>query len=352
MNIQHQFSLKDYNTFHINCEAALFVDITTPSDLVNLLFTTERKTTKKKLFLWGWSNMLLTEEQFDGLVIHNAIFGKEIVSDTPREVYMKVWGWENRNDFVRRTIEQGLYGLENLVSIPGNVAAAPIQNIGAYGMDVESSILQVWWIDLRTGTYETFSHGDCQFAYRSSIFKTTHKEDFFITDVTFRLQHYDKDNYAPIVHYENVDAELQKRWVIKPSPKDVANAIAAIRASKLPNPDLVGTAGSFFKNVVFSKEEYYDFLQRLDVLKPGLQPEFYLLDWEFYKIPTWRILDHALGYRGYRDGNVGCRDHQALCIVNYGWATGQDIVAFTRKLQKECQDKLGVHIEPEVNFIQ
>ncbi len=352
MEIQHNISLKEYNTFHVDCKAKQFVSIETAADFLKLLQSREWVHYKERiLFLWGGSNILLTSPTFDGLVVCNNILGKEIVTDHEHEVFIKAGAWEEWSSFVERAIDHGLYGIENLISIPGKVGAAPIQNIGAYGTEIGNAIVSVWGYNLETKEYETISHKECFFGYRDSIFKGIRKDEFFITDVTFRLQHFDPDTYAPISNYGSVAEELAKKGITKPTPRHMIDTITEIRAEKLPDRHKVGTWGSFFKNAVLTQEEFEDFTERVHRIKPDLTIEHYPINEEFIKIPTGRVLDHVLGYRGHREWNVGCREKQALCIVNYGWASGQEILHFARKIQKECHDKLGIAIEPEVNFI-
>lgn len=351
MTILKNVSLKEYNTFHVDCTAKYFVRIEHPSDFITLMKTDERKTSHKKLFLGGGSNMLFTTPAFDGIVIYNNIQWIEKVADHPHEVFLNIGWGEDRDSFVRRTVENGLYGIENLVSIPGKVGTAPIQNIGAYGTDIGQMIVSVGGFNLQSHEYETLSHKECLFGYRDSIFKGERKNEFFITDVTLRLQHYDPDTYAPIATYGNISDALATQGITKPSPHDMMETIAQVRASKLPDRHKVGTWGSFFKNVILNKDEYDDFVARVHTVTPWLEVESHIIDDEFYKIPTGWILDHVLGYRGYREWNVGCREQQALCIVNYGWATGKEILDFARQIQKTCHDKLGISLEPEVNFV-
>lgn len=354
MNVQTNISLLPYNTFHIDCIARYFAEIDTIQDFLDLLTTPEWTTNNKKFFLGGGSNILFTEPTFDGLVIRNNIRWKEI-REAEDGVYVKVWAGENRNEFVEWTIKKWLCWIENLISIPGSVGAAPIQNIGAYGIEVKDIIVNVWWID-NHGMRMDLTNEQCAFGYRDSIFKHEFKDIFFVTDVTFRLQRYTSESYRPLVEYGAIKQELEKKWISAPTPQEMADVVAAIRASKLPDPKDVWTAGSFFKNVYLTEKQYPWFLEKLAQYKPGLEPQvFPIQNSEFkiinYKVPAGWIIDQLLWYRGYREGDVGCWREQALCLVNYAHATWPEVVQFAEKIQKDCYAKLWIEIEPEVNFI-
>lgn len=355
MQIQANISLLPYNTFHIDCITDHFADVHTSQDFLDLLTTPEWTTARKKLFLGGGSNILLTEPAFHGLVIRNNILWKEI-REAEDGVYVKVWAGESRNEFVQWTINKWLCWLENLISIPGSVGAAPIQNIGAYGVEAKDVIANVGWIaissvEMGRGTSLSLTNEQCAFCYRDSIFKHEFKDIFFVTDVTFRLQRYASESYKPLVEYGAIKQELAKQWISSPTPQDMANVVAAIRASKLPDPKNVWTAGSFFKNVYLNKEQYDAFIQRVARRHPDLSPVSYEVSPNEYKIPAGRIIDQLLWYRGHREWDVGCRPEQALCLVNYANATWPEVVQFAEKIQQECYEKLWIEIEPEVNFI-
>lgn len=292
--------------------------------------------------------MLFTTDVFDGLIIKNELLWKEVLHQDAHTVTLKVGGGEWRDAFVKWTLAQGYAGLENLISIPGTVWAAPVQNIGAYGKEINEHIVEVHGIDLTdpSATLQILPADACLFGYRDSIFKHALAGHFLITHVVFTLQKYDPDTYFPNANYPDVTKRLESDGLTigDLSPTRLAQIIAEIRASKFPNLGTYGTAWSFFKNLIVTPEQFEQFKDRYPEVTA------YPVDGGF-KIPTWWIIDHAIGRKGKRIGNVWCWDKQALVVTNYGWATGPEIVAFSKTLQAEVREKCGVDIEAEVNFV-
>ncbi len=248
---------------------------------------------------------------------------------------------ENWHEFVLYCLKNDFGGLENLSLIPGNVGTAPIQNIGAYGVEIKDSFESCTAIDLQTLELKSFSREECRFEYRDSIFKNEAKGRYIITSVSFRLS---KENHKLNTSYGSIDLYLEEKGVKNPTISDVSKAVIDIRQSKLPNPKELGNSGSFFKNPVVPK-------QKLEELKEQF-PEipFYVVDEKLVKVPAGWLIDRA-GLKGYREGDAGVHTKQALVLVNYGDATGQEILALSRKIQNKIQDMFGIEIIPEVNVI-
>ncbi|MFZ9743783.1 MAG: UDP-N-acetylmuramate dehydrogenase, partial [Chitinophagaceae bacterium] len=304
MIIKENTSLKDYNTFGIDANAKEFVVIKSHQDLQALI--SQRDLTKEKfLILGGGSNILFTKD-FDGLIIKNEITGVELINQDDELVWVKVGAGVVWHDFVLYCIEKGWGGLENLSLIPGTVGASPIQNIGAYGVEVKNVIEEVIGIDLITKHTKIIKSIDCHFEYRSSIFKTTLKNKFLITDVVFRFRKHPELR----IEYGAIKDELKKENIEKPTIKDISNAVINIRRSKLPDPAIIGNAGSFFKNPVVSQNK----LSELKAAYPSIVSYPF---GEQFKLAAGWLIEQA-GWKGYRENKVGCHEKQALVLVNYG----------------------------------
>jgi len=337
MIIKENTSLKDYNTFGIDANAKEFVVIKSHQDLQALI--SQRDLTKEKfLILGGGSNILFTKD-FDGLIIKNEITGVELINQDDELVWVKVGAGVVWHDFVLYCIEKGWGGLENLSLIPGTVGASPIQNIGAYGVEVKNVIEEVIGIDLITKHTKIIKSIDCHFEYRSSIFKTTLKNKFLITDVVFRFRKHPELR----IEYGAIKDELKKENIEKPTIKDISNAVINIRRSKLPDPAIIGNAGSFFKNPVVSQNK----LSELKAAYPSIVSYPF---GEQFKLAAGWLIEQA-GWKGYRENKVGCHEKQALVLVNYGGAAGADILSLAQKIQDSIKQKFGVDLEMEVNII-
>ncbi|MFZ9263475.1 MAG: UDP-N-acetylmuramate dehydrogenase [Chitinophagaceae bacterium] len=337
MIIKENTSLKDYNTFGIDANAKEFVVIKSHQDLQALI--SQRDLTKEKfLILGGGSNILFTKD-FDGLIIKNEITGVELINQDDELVWVKVGAGVVWHDFVLYCIEKGWGGLENLSLIPGTVGASPIQNIGAYGVEVKNVIEEVIGIDLITKHTKIIKSIDCHFEYRSSIFKTTLKNKFLITDVVFRFRKHPELR----IEYGAIKDELKKENIEKPTIKDISNAVINIRRSKLPDPAIIGNAGSFFKNPVVSQNK----LSELKAAYPSIVSYPF---GEQFKLAAGWLIEQA-GWKGYRENNVGSHEKQALVLVNYGGAAGADILSLAQKIQDSIKQKFDVDLEMEVNII-
>lgn len=337
MQILRNFSLKNHNSFGIDVRANRFISVENTDDLRTIL----RKTYASEVFiLGGGSNMLLTGD-IKKTVIHIGIKGKEIISETEDQVLIRAAAGENWHEFVLWSLEQNYGGLENLSLIPGNVGTAPIQNIGAYGVELKDSFVSCHAMNIQTLEEREFSLEDCEFEYRNSVFKNQLKGQYIITSVNFRLT---KKDHSLHTDYGSIKAELESSGIDSPTIRDISNAVISIRQSKLPDPARLGNSGSFFKNPVIPVKQF----EKLQEKFPGV-PSYHVSD-EAIKVPAGWLIDKA-GFKGYREGDAGVHSNQALVLVNYGEATGQEILALSEKIQREIKKKFGVQLEPEVNII-
>jgi UDP-N-acetylmuramate dehydrogenase len=338
--MENNVNLKDFNTFGIEVFAKEFEALHTAEEAIS--FFKERDLTEKEfLVLGGGSNLLLTDD-FNGIVIHNNIKGIEVLEETTEIVLLKAGAGENWHEFVLQCIEKGYAGLENLSLIPGNVGASPMQNIGAYGVEVKDLITEVEAIEIATGELKTFTNEACQFGYRSSIFKTTHKNNYFISSVTFKLSKEPDFN----ISYGAIKAQLEKDEISQEnlSIKAISNAVIAIRKSKLPDPKEIGNSGSFFKNPVISAAIFGGLKKE----HKGM-PAYQLPDGGYKLAAGWLI--EKTGWKGYTEGNYGVHKKQALVLVNYGGATGLEIYDLSERILLSVQQKFGVTLEREVNIL-
>lgn len=338
MKIQNNIQLKKFNTFGIDVAAKYFAEISSISDFQELAQTGIFKQ-ESKLFLGGGSNVLFTQD-FDGLVIKNNLKGIELLQENEQGVVVKVMSGENWHEFVMHAVEQGWGGVENLALIPGSVGATPVQNIGAYGVELKDTLESVEAIDLATGETVEFSAEACKFGYRDSIFKHEAKGKYFITAVIFKLskEHEIKTEYGAIQKI------LEENNVSNPSIRDIADAVIEIRSNKLPNPVQIGNAGSFFKNPVVERSVF----ETLQSKNPDIP--FYELDNSRVKIPAAWLIEQC-GWKGKRVGNTGSHERQALVLVNYGEATGVEIKQLAEDIQHSVQEKFGIGLEMEVTII-
>lgn len=337
MKVTQNTSLKSYNTFGIDVRAKSLISVTSTDELITVL----KKNYAEDLFiLGGGSNMLLTKD-VDANVIHIALKGIEVIRETEAFVFVKANSGENWHEFVLYTLKQNWGGLENLSLIPGNVGTSPIQNIGAYGVELKDHFVSCEAINIQTLEIVNFTSEECEFGYRNSIFKEKAKGKFIITNVVFKLT---KTNHRLLTNYGAINDALIEMGVEHPGIKDVSNAVIKIRQQKLPDPKILGNSGSFFKNPVISFEEF-------EILKKKF-PEIpsYSVGENSIKIPAGWLIDKA-GLKGYREGDAGVHKNQALVLVNFGEATGEEILNLARKVQAEIHSKFNIDLEPEVNII-
>ncbi|NVN19163.1 UDP-N-acetylmuramate dehydrogenase [Muricauda sp. HICW] len=338
MNIQENISLKNYNTFGIDVKARFFVEIT---GLVQLQKVLELKAYPKKFIISGGSNMLLTKD-IDALVVHLKLKGISIVEENENFVEVKAMAGENWHDLVMWSLEQGFGGLENLSLIPGNVGTAPIQNIGAYGVELKDVFVSCAAMDVKTGELEGFDNEACEFGYRDSIFKNEAKDKYIITSVVLKLT---KKDHVLHTGYGSIENELKEKGIVHPTIRDISDAVIAIRRNKLPDPKEIGNSGSFFKNPVISQKAFDRFT------KKNPNAPFYEMDDNQFKIPAGWLVEQC-GFKGKRFGDAGVHEKQALVLVNHGSATGKEILDLSKKIQDEVQKTFKIKIQPEVNIIK
>jgi len=337
VNIQENISLKTYNTFGIDAKAKYFVSVNTIDELLEIIKSKNHPT---KFILGGGSNMLLTHN-IDALVVHINLKGKSIISQEDNTVKVQAAAGENWHQFVQWCLSHGFGGVENLSLIPGNVGTAPIQNIGAYGVELKDVFDSCEALHISSGTIKKFTKEECLFDYRNSIFKSELKGEYIILNVTFKLtvkDHIIKTGYGAIIN------ELEQQNIDNPTINEVSNAVIAIRSSKLPDPEKIGNSGSFFKNPVIAKSQYKSLKQNF----PGM-PSYEISD-SLVKVPAGWLIEHA-GFKGKVFGNYGVHKNQALVLVNYGNAKGEDIKKLAYLIQKTILQIFNIKLEAEVNII-
>jgi UDP-N-acetylmuramate dehydrogenase len=335
MTIQSDFSLKAYNTFGIEAKAKQFVSAHSITDLNEVLLLNQ-----DIFVLGGGSNMLLTQN-INKLVVHVDLKGISVVNEDENHVWVKANAGENWHEFVLWCINHNYGGIENLSLIPGNVGTTPIQNIGAYGIEIKDVFASCEAINIKSREIKEFNKEDCQFGYRESIFKNSLKEQFIIASVIFKLT---KQKHKTNSSYGAIETELANNNISTPTIKDISNAVIAIRKSKLPDPKELGNSGSFFKNPIISSDKY----KELHKKHPEM-PHYVISETEV-KVPAGWLIEQA-GFKGKRFGDAGIHKNQALVLVNYGNATGQEIVAVSKNIQKTILEKYEIAIEAEVNII-
>ena len=333
LEIHRHFPLKKLNTFGIEAVAEVLVVV---RSLAVLHEIAQLGPTPVRV-LGGGSNILLTGD-LPGLTIKNEIGGIQIFLENELEVLVKIGGGVVWHDLVLWAVEQGLGGIENLSLIPGTVGAAPIQNIGAYGVELKDVFHSLDAFDLETGEFRSFNLEECRFGYRDSVFKRELKGRFCIVHVYLRLQKSPKTNTA----YGDIQRTLAEMGIENPTIRDVSNAVVHIRQSKLPDPAVIGNAGSFFKNPELEAADFQRFSEKFPAAPRYPQPDGRV------KIPAGWLIEQA-GWKGQRFGDAGCHAKQALVLVNYGEAKGGDILDLAEKIQASLLEKFGIALTPEVN---
>ena len=341
MQIEQNLSLKNYNTFGIDVYAEKFAQFNSIYDLQALL--RDRNIEKEPIFILGGGSNILFTKNVEGFVLKNNIYGIETVHEEEKYVYVKAGAGESWNQFVLHCIERNFGGVENLSLIPGNVGAAPMQNIGAYGVEIKDVFHSLEAYNFSEKKIMNFTLNDCEFGYRDSIFKRKYKGQFAILNVTFRLNKIPHFN----ISYGAIEEQLQKMNVKELTVKNISDAVISIRTSKLPDPSLIGNAGSFFKNPEINATQLND-LQK--VIAEDLRLPVYKINDDKFKIPAGWLIEQC-GWKGYRKGDAGCYDKQALVLVNYGNANGSEILALSEEIKKSVNDKFSLQLETEVNLL-
>lgn len=338
MIIQENISLKPYNTFGIDVQARYFASFNTVEELLDLL-NSKLKTQHSKLILGGGSNLLFTKN-YDGLVLKNAIRGIELIKEDQHYTYVKVGAGENWHEFVLYCLHHNYAGVENLSLIPGNVGASPMQNIGAYGVEIKDVFHQLEAFHLKDKKLETFSLNDCEFGYRESVFKRKYKDEFVITNVVFCLHKHPAYNTS----YGAINQELENMGVKELSIRAISQAVINIRSSKLPDWREIGNAGSFFKNPIIPNQKFRQLTQHFPNIVAFPSGK------EYTKLAAGWLIEQC-GWKGFREGDAGCYPKQALVLVNYGNAKGEELYRLSEKIMQSVRAKFGVSLEREVNIV-
>lgn len=338
MQIKENISLKPYNTFGIDVNAKYFTSFNSPDELQEILNVPFVRSLDK-LILGGGSNVLFTSS-IESLVLKNDIKGIDVILSDEHHVYIKVGAGVNWHQFVLYCLEHNFAGVENLALIPGNAGASPMQNIGAYGVEIKDVFHSLEAVNIEDKNQVIFYNSDCEFSYRESVFKNKFKNQFIITSVTYRLNKIPNYN----ISYGSIEQELEKMKVETLSIQSIAEAVMAIRKSKLPDPNIIGNAGSFFKNPEISTSHFENL-------------KYYFPDMVGHpnsngcvKVAAGWLIEQA-GWKGYREGDAGCHEKQALVLVNYGKAKGMDIFALSEKIIESVHKKFDIFLHREVNIL-
>jgi UDP-N-acetylmuramate dehydrogenase len=337
MQIQQNTSLLPYNTMGIDVKARAFASFTDVDELIQLLEAGAAN--NHPLVLGGGSNILFTKD-YDGWVLKNEVKGIEVIAEDDDYVYVKAGAGENWHDFVMYCLERNLAGVENLSLIPGNVGASPMQNIGAYGVEIKDVFQELEALHLHDKKVQLFSLNDCGFGYRESVFKHRYRNQFVILNVTYRLRKKPQFNTS----YGAIEQELERMGVTQPGIQAISQAVINIRRSKLPDPKEIGNTGSFFKNPSIPST----FFKELQVTFPGIVG-YGNSDGSTKLAAGWLI--EQCGWKGVRRGDAGCHTRQALVLVNYGHATGKEIYDLSEEILQSVKTKFGVTLEREVNIV-
>lgn len=337
MQIHKNASLKEYNTFGIDVTAKQYIAINTEEELKHIL---KRFYAEELFVLSGGSNILFTQD-VEATVLHIQIMGLKVLKEEKNEVYIEAKAGENWHAFVLWCLEHNYGGYENLSLIPGYVGTSPIQNIGAYGVELKDHFVSCKAIHKQTCEEITFTKEECKFGYRDSVFKNAFKNQFIITSVCFKLS---TGNHHLKTDYGAIKEELSQRKIDNPSIKDISDAVIRIRESKLPDPRKIGNSGSFFKNPVVDVS-FFDNLLELNPEMP-----FYKLTDGTYKIPAGWLIERC-GFKGFKKGDAGVHKRQALVLVNYGKASGEEIQQLAKAIQYKVQQEFKIQLETEVNII-
>ncbi len=338
MQVQENISLKFFNTFGIDALSRYFFRFRSVEQLTKAISLKDNET-GPVLILGGGSNILFTKN-FEGLVCKNEISGIEKTGEDENDVYIKCGAGENWHQAVLHTIENNWAGLENLSLIPGCVGASPMQNIGAYGVEIKDVFHELTAFHLKEKSNHTFGISDCEFGYRESVFKKRYKDEFVILDVTYRLKKQPSFNTS----YGAIEQELEQMGITELSIRAISQAVINIRSSKLPDPKEIGNAGSFFKNPLVSKEKFIQLKNEFENIV-GYENS----DGTVKLAAGWLI--EKCGWKGFRNGDAGVHIRQALVLVNYGNASGKEIYKLSEQIVSSVNDKFGVQLEKEVNII-
>lgn len=333
MRDERNYSLRRHNTFGIDAKCSRYLEYFNREEAQEAARIL-RESGQPYLIIGSGSNLLLTRD-YEGIVVRSALKAALFEGDL-----LRCGSGLNWDDTVEQCVRRGYYGAENLSLIPGDVGACAVQNIGAYGVEAKDIILRVWAVEISTGELRLFQNEECHYAYRQSRFKQEWKNQYLITQVDFRLSR----EFHPHLDYGNIRAELQRRGIVEPTARQLRDVIIDIRRAKLPDPELLGNAGSFFVNPVVSRELF----ERLLAQYPAM-PHYYV-DEHHEKVPAGWLIEQC-GWKGRSMGRAGVHDKQALVLVNLGGATGSEIVALCHAIQHDVEQQFGISLQPEVNIV-
>lgn len=338
MQLQQHIQLRPFNSFGISALAKYFCSVSSINEIQELIQWNQTKN-NQLLILGGGSNVLFTKD-FDGLILQNKLKGIELLREDNEYYYVKAMAGENWHEFVTYCVQMQYQGIENMSLIPGSVGASPMQNIGAYGVEIKDVFESLEALHIQEGSIHHFNHQQCEFGYRESIFKHQLRNQFIILSVTFKLR---KD---PIYNtsYGNIEKELAELQIHNPDIHSIAAAVIRIRQQKLPDPQKIGNAGSFFKNPIISTQ-LYDHLKTIYTDIPG----YTVNNGESTKIPAAWLIEKT-GWKGYRKGDAGCYPLQPLVLVNYDFATGTEIFNLSAQIIEKIKQQFGIELEREVNI--
>ncbi|MCU7551138.1 UDP-N-acetylmuramate dehydrogenase [Chitinophagaceae bacterium LB-8] len=340
MNLQENISLKPYNTFGIEAKAKYFTAFQSAEQLEEIISDPQLHNLKSSLLILGGGSNLLFTRNFDGLVLKNEVSGIEVIKEDEDFIYVKAGAGENWHQFVLYCLQHQYAGVENLSLIPGNVGASPMQNIGAYGVEIKDVFYELEAFHLGDKAFRKFSLSDCAFGYRESVFKREYKNQFVITSVTYRLRKQPVFNTS----YGAIRHELDKMGVKELSIQVISQAVINIRSSKLPDWKIEGNAGSFFKNPQIPNEQFQSLKEQFPKIVA------FPVDTQHTKLAAGWLIEQC-GWKGYRKGDAGCYPKQALVLVNYGNAKGEEIFELSEQIVQSVKNKFGVELEREVNII-
>ncbi len=340
MQVQQNYPLKKYNTFGIEVYAKYFSKFSSIEELEALIINYKLQTTNHKLLILGGGSNILFTKNYDGIVLKNAISGIHTVHEDEDHIYVKAGAGTNWHQFVLHCIKNNFAGAENLALIPGNIGASPMQNIGAYGVEIKDIFHSLEALHLMDKRVVNFTLNDCEFGYRDSVFKKKYKDQFAILNVTFRLNK--KPQYN--ISYGAIKEELENLQPMELNIQAISQAVINIRSNKLPDPNIIGNAGSFFKNPEISEHEFHE-LKRIYPHIVG-----YTLNNANVKLAAGWLIEQC-GWKGFRRRDAGCHADQALVLVNYGNAPGKEIYDLSNEIKQTVKDKFDVELEREVNII-
>lgn len=359
MDISKNKSLKKLNQYGVDVKAKYFVKLSNLNDLEELKKSDLLK--EKNILILGEGNNILFRDDYDGLVIKPMFKGKEVVKEDDKNVWIKVYSGEDWEEFVKWAVKNNYQGIENLTMIPSSIGGAVSQNIAAYGQNIMDIVESLYTFDLKEKEFRKFSNKECEYEYRSSVFKKRYKNKFIITYAIFKLNkivdELETSYHERTSRYGSLEEELQKFSKEPYSIQDVMKAVQNIRTRKLPSVDEYGTCGSVFANPIVTKDKYFELAEKIPELQSYpvnklqyTRKDWYDIDEEYVKIPAGRIIDY-LGWLGKWEGNVGVYDRHALCVVTNRKAKGKEIYNFLEKIKKDVKEKYDIDLEYEINII-